>query len=126
DRRRRSPDRRADVRRQKPCIGRVVELFWTCGNFPEVLMTHRYMKIGISVLVLVLAFTGLLLATLKDGVEAFKEVDEVLASPSDWSGKKFQVHGFVVTDSIMVKPDTLEYRFKVQNNGKTIDATYKG
>jgi cytochrome c-type biogenesis protein CcmE len=84
------------------------------------------MKIGITVLVLVLAFTGLLLATLKDGVEAYKEVDEVLASPTDWSGKKFQVHGFVVADSIMVKPDTLEYRFKVQNNGKIIDATYKG
>ena len=26
----------------------------------------------------------------------------------------------------MVKPDTLEYRFKVQNNGQVIDATYRG
>jgi cytochrome c-type biogenesis protein CcmE len=32
----------------------------------------------------------------------------------------------VVTNSILVKPDTLEYRFKVQNNGQVIDATYRG
>src|SRR5262252_4390197 len=89
-------------------------------------MTHRYMKVGITVVVLLLAFTGLLVATLREGTEYFKEVNEVLASPQDWSGKKLQLHGWVVTDSIMVKPDTLEYRFKVQNNGKIIDATYKG
>ncbi len=32
----------------------------------------------------------------------------------------------MVTNSILVKPDTLEYKFKVQNNGQVIDATYKG
>ena len=37
-----------------------------------------------------------------------------------------QLHGFVVANSIMVKPDTLEYRFKVQNNGKVVDASYQG
>jgi len=84
------------------------------------------MKVGITVVVLLLAFTGLLVATLREGTEYFKHVDEVLASPQDWSGKKLQLHGFVVANSILVKPDTLEYRFKVQNNGKEIDATYKG
>jgi cytochrome c-type biogenesis protein CcmE len=84
------------------------------------------MKVGITVVVLLLAFTGLLVATLREGTEYFKHVDEVLASPQDWSGKKLQLHGYVVADSILVKPATLEYRFKVQNNGKVIDATYKG
>ncbi len=32
----------------------------------------------------------------------------------------------MVTNSILVKPDTLEYRFKVQNNGQVINATYRG
>ncbi len=89
-------------------------------------MNQRYMKIGITVVVLLLAFTGLLVATLREGTEYFKHVDEVMASPEDWTGKKMQLHGYVVANSILVKPDTLEYKFKVQNNGKTIDATYKG
>lgn len=89
-------------------------------------MTHRYMKIGLTALVLVLAFTGVLWSTLREGTEYYKHVDEVVASPADWEGKRLQLHGFVVANSILVKPDTLEYRFKVQNNGKVIDAQYKG
>jgi cytochrome c-type biogenesis protein CcmE len=84
------------------------------------------MKIGITVGVLVLAFTGLLWVTLRDGTEYYKHVDEVMASPQDWQGKQLQMHGFVVANSILVKPDTLEYRFKVQSNGKVIDASYTG
>ena len=84
------------------------------------------MKIGITVGVLVLAFTGLLWVTLSEGTEYYKHVDEVMASPQDWKGKQLQMHGFVVANSILVKPDTLEYRFKVQSNGKVIDASYTG
>lgn len=89
-------------------------------------MTHRYMKVGITAVVLVVAFTGLMWATLRDGAEYYKHVDEVTASPTDWQGKRLQLHGFVVANSILVKPDTLEYRFKVQNNGHVMDATYTG
>jgi cytochrome c-type biogenesis protein CcmE len=84
------------------------------------------MKIGITVGVLVLAFVGLLFVTLSEGTEYYKHVDEVMASPEQWQGKKLQLHGFVVANSIMVKPDTQEYRFKVQSNGKVIDASYEG
>ena len=89
-------------------------------------MAHRYMKLGFTVGVLVLAFTGLLWVTLSEGTEYYKHVDEVMASPADWQGKQLQLHGFVVTNSILVKPDTLEYKFKVQSNGKIVDASYKG
>ena len=89
-------------------------------------MRHRYIKIGITAVVLVLAFAGMLRYTLAEGTEYYKHVDEVLASPQDWDGKRLQLHGHVVARSILVKPDTLEYRFKVQNNGKVIDAQYKG
>jgi cytochrome c-type biogenesis protein CcmE len=89
-------------------------------------MPHRYIKIGITVSVLVVAFTGLLWVTLSEGTEYYKHVDEVMASPQEWQGKQLQLHGFVVANSILVKPDTLEYRFKVQSNGKVIDASYTG
>src|SRR5262245_16902056 len=89
-------------------------------------MTHRYIKISLTAVVLVLAFTGLLWSTLREGTEYYKQVDEVLTSTQEWEGKRLQLHGHVVTKSILVKPDTLEYRFKVQNNGSVIDAQYKG
>jgi cytochrome c-type biogenesis protein CcmE len=89
-------------------------------------MAHRYIKTGITVAVLVLAFGGLLRYTLAEGTEYYKHVDEVLAQPQLWVGHRLQLHGFVVANSILVKPSTLEYKFKVQNNGQVIDATYKG
>jgi cytochrome c-type biogenesis protein CcmE len=89
-------------------------------------MTHRYIKIGVTSVVLVLAFAGLLWSTLREGTEYYKHVDEVMASPHDWEGKRVQLHGFVVAGSILRKPDTLEYKFKVQNKGHVVDAWYTG
>ena len=89
-------------------------------------MTHRNIKIAATSLVLVLAFAGLLWSTLRDGTEYYKHVDEVVTSPQAWEGKNLQLHGFVVPGSILVRPDTLEYKFKVQNKGSIIDASYTG
>ena len=84
------------------------------------------MKIGITAVVLVLAFAGMLWSTLREGTEYYKHVDEVMTHQDEWQGKRLQLHGHVVTNSILVKPDTLEYRFKVHNNGQVVDASYKG
>ena len=54
-------------------------------------MTHRYIKIGVTATVLLLAFTGLLWSTLQDGTQYFKHVDEVMASRSQWEGKPLQL-----------------------------------
>jgi cytochrome c-type biogenesis protein CcmE len=89
-------------------------------------MTHRYIKIGATTVVLLLAFTGLLWSTLREGTAYFKHVDEVIADPGQWEGKPLQLHGYVVASSILVKPSTLDYKFKVQHNGSVVDATYKG
>lgn len=89
-------------------------------------MTQRTLKIGVTVAVLVLAFTGLLWSTLREGTEYYKHVDEVTATRDQWQGKRLQLHGHVVTNSILVKPDTLEYRFRVQNNGQVMEARYTG
>ena len=96
-------------------------------------MTHRYIKLGLTATVLVAAFVGLLWSTLQDGTEYFKHVDEVMANPQQWEGKPLQLHGYVVPGSILKRQDTLEYKFKVQNNpiregvqGHVVEASYTG
>ena len=79
-------------------------------------MTHRYIKIAATVTVLLLAFVGLMYITLREGAEYYKHVDEVMSTPQQWEGRRLQLHGFVVPGSILVRPNTLEYKFKVQNN----------
>jgi len=89
-------------------------------------MRHRAIKIGLTTTVLVLAFGGLLWSTLRDGTEYYKHVNEVMSNPQQWEGKRLQLHGFVVKDSILRKPNTLQYRFKVENKGAVVTALYTG
>lgn len=89
-------------------------------------MTHRYIKIGVTSVVLVVALAGLLWSTLREGTEYYKHVDEVMTSPQAWEGKRLQLHGFVVPESILRKRDSLEYKFKVQNKGSVVEASYSG
>jgi cytochrome c-type biogenesis protein CcmE len=97
-------------------------------------MSHRYIKIGATAGVLILAFAGLFWTTLREGTEYFMHVDEVLPNRQAWEGKPLQLHGYVIPGSIYRKADTLEYRFKVQNSpirsnqatGGIIDASYTG
>ena len=42
--------------------------------------------------------------------EYYKHVDEVMTQPEPWYGKKLQMHGFVVPDSIKRRPDSLDLR----------------
>ena len=89
-------------------------------------MSQKAAKIGLTSVVLLAAFFGLLWTTLSEGTEYYKHVDEVMVNPEAWQGKNLQLHGFVVKDSILRKRDSLEYRFKVQSKGAVIDATYTG
>jgi cytochrome c-type biogenesis protein CcmE len=89
-------------------------------------MNNKGFKIGLTTLVLTLTFGGLLYTTMAEGTEYYKHVDEVMAQPENWYGKKLQLHGFVVPDSIMKKPNSLDYWFQVQQNGKIVTATYTG
>jgi cytochrome c-type biogenesis protein CcmE len=89
-------------------------------------MKSKPIKIAATAAILVLAFTGLLYSTLREGTEYYKHVDEVMANPAAWEGKRLQLHGHIVDASIMRKPDTLEYLFKVQSNGAVVTARYTG
>jgi cytochrome c-type biogenesis protein CcmE len=87
-------------------------------------MKHKAIKVGITSGVMVMAFAGLLWSTMSESVEYYKHVDEVMVTPAEWEGKRLQLHGFV--SSKMQKPGTLEYQFKVENDGHVVWAHYTG
>ena len=96
-------------------------------------MTHRNIKIAVTAVVLASAFGFMMWTTLRDGAEYFKHVDEVVAQRTELEGKKVQLHGYVIPGTILNKPNTLEYRFKVQNNpiragepGQVMNISYTG
>ena len=89
-------------------------------------MQSKGLKIAVTTVVLLAAFGGLLWSTLRDGTEYYKHVDEVMTQPEAWYGKRLQLHGFVVTDSILRRRDSLDYRFQVQNKGQVVTANYSG
>jgi cytochrome c-type biogenesis protein CcmE len=89
-------------------------------------MRAKSVKIAATVVVLAVALGGLMYATLSDEAEYYKHVDEVMVDPAVWHGKRLQLHGFVVDKSIERRPDTLQYRFRVESKGKAVQAYYTG
>ena len=89
-------------------------------------MKQRAVKIALTTIVLLGAFSGLLYSTLRDGTEYYKHVEEVMGEPEAWYGKRLQLHGFVVKDSILRRRDSLDYRFTIESQGAVVDARYTG
>jgi cytochrome c-type biogenesis protein CcmE len=89
-------------------------------------MNQKFIKIGLTVFVLAAAFGGLLWFSMQSDAEYYKHVDEVMVSPQQWEGKALQLHGYVVPGTWVRKPDTLEYRFKIENKGAVVAASYTG
>lgn len=87
-------------------------------------MKHKAVKIGLTAVVLAVAFGGLLFTTLGEEAEYYKHVDEVMGQPEQWYGKKLQLHGFA--KEVTRLPSSLDYRFQVESNGQKVTATYKG
>jgi cytochrome c-type biogenesis protein CcmE len=89
-------------------------------------MTNKLAKISVTAVVLASAFGGLLWYSLRQDTAYYKHVDEVMASPAEWKGKSLQLHGFVVKGTWEQKPNTLEYRFNVENKRSVVPASYTG
>ncbi len=87
-------------------------------------------KIVASVVVVTGAVGFMLKASVKEGAEFYKHVDEVMTSPDTWHGKKLQVHGNVVNGSIEQAKGTLMYRFQIESlpprPHAVISASYTG
>ena len=49
-----------------------------------------------------------------------------MTQPDAWYGKKLQLHGYVVPNTILRRRDSLDYRFEVQNKGQVVRASYSG
>jgi len=89
-------------------------------------MSHKAAKLGITGVILAVAFGALLYTSLGESAEYYKHVEEVMTAPDAWYGKRLQLHGFVSEKSWVQKPGSLEYRFRVQNNGQVVQASYTG
>jgi cytochrome c-type biogenesis protein CcmE len=87
-------------------------------------------KIVLSVVAAVLAVGGVFYSSMAQDMALYKMVDEVMAAPAEFQGKKIQVHGWVVQDSILNKPGTLEYKFQLETRAPrkpaVVEVTYKG
>ena len=89
-------------------------------------MKSKPIKITVTATVLLAALFGLMYTTLSEGTEYYKHVNEVMTEPAAWYGKRLQLHGRVVEKSIEKKRGSLDYRFKVENDGHIVQATYTG
>jgi cytochrome c-type biogenesis protein CcmE len=88
-------------------------------------MSKKTVRVSLSAVVILSALSWLMISTISEGAEYYKTVDEVMAAPEEWQGKRMQVHGHVLGDPA-VKMSTLEWRFKMHANGQVIDAVYQG
>lgn len=72
----------------------------------------------------------LIYSSTKEETAFYKHVDEVMAAPTQWQGKKLQVHGNVVPGTIEKKPGTLDYRFTVESRAprksQSLTVYYRG
>jgi cytochrome c-type biogenesis protein CcmE len=86
---------------------------------------QRAVRIAVSTVVLVSAFSMLFFAMAQKDAQFYKHVDEVTANPGLWYGKSLQLHGFV--DGIpRQRPNTLEYRFQIKKGDAIVTASYTG
>lgn len=88
-------------------------------------MSKKSVRVSLSAVVIIGALSFLMYTSISEGAEYYKFVDEVMESPEQWEGKRLRVHGWVLGDP-QVNPQTLEYRFVIQANGETVNATYRG
>ena len=89
-------------------------------------MSKKATRILLSVVILGGVLIGLMYTTVSEGAQYYKHVDEVMTSPEQWYGKNMQLHGYVVDGSILQRPNTLDYRFKLKSGEATVLADYTG
>ena len=89
-------------------------------------MSKKTTRALLSAVVVMSALALLLTITVSEGASYYKHVDEVMTAPDQWYGKNLQMHGFVVDGSILKRPSSLDYKFKVKSGAHEVEASYTG
>lgn len=89
-------------------------------------MSRKTIRVLATVVVLGSAFVTLLGFSLREDVQFYMKVDEVMPKASEWYGKPLKLHGYVDEGSILKRQGTLDYRFKVKNGDSIVSASYTG
>jgi cytochrome c-type biogenesis protein CcmE len=80
-------------------------------------------KILLTVAVSAVAVSGVLWASLGQGAEYYKHVDEARASQDRLRGKRLRVHGNVVNGTLVHQAGTLDYHFTLESKAPREHAT---
>ena|SRR5690348_4825855 len=89
-------------------------------------MSTRAVRAIVSLVVVGAALSLVLFVTMRGSADYYEHVDEVMKDAPHWYGKNLQMHGFVVDNSVLTIPNTLQYKFKVKYNDAVVDASYTG
>ena len=89
-------------------------------------MKHKAVKVGLTTLVVVLSFGGLLYSPTRRRHRVYKHVDEVMGQPDSWYGKKLQLHGYVVQNSNLEAAQQPRLSTSRSSNGINVTASYTG
>jgi cytochrome c-type biogenesis protein CcmE len=90
-------------------------------------MPKKTVRMLVTVLILGGAFITLLATSMRENVQFYKHVDEVMPVADEWYGKTLKLQGNVVPGSISrSKFDALSYRFDVKHGESVVTAYYKG
>jgi cytochrome c-type biogenesis protein CcmE len=90
---------------------------------PGVAPRRAAWKILLTVLVSTTAVAGVLWASLGEGAEYYKHVDEARASQDRLTGKRLRVHGSVVPGTVVHHAGTLDYHFALESKSPRTHAT---
>ena len=89
-------------------------------------MSTKAIRATLSGLAIIPAFIAVMYTTVAQDAVYYKHVNEVMDAPDQWYGKPMQLHGFVVEKSILQRPNTLDYRFKIKTDEYSVVADYTG
>ena len=89
-------------------------------------MSSKLARVLLTLLVIGGSLSFLFYTTLAQETEFYKHVDEVMSQPEQWYGKSMQLHGYVVDNSIEMRPNSMDYRFKIRSGDYNVLATYTG
>ena len=89
-------------------------------------MSTRAIRSLLSAVAIIPAFAAVMYTTVAKDAVYYKHVDEVMVAPQEWYGKPMQLHGFVVDNSILQRPNTMDYRFQIKSGEHSVVADYTG